>query len=164
MFQGVTREEVVRMRKREVVAGVLVVGLGLGVGAGAVSGQEAVPDDVREAITSVALDYIEGFYEADAERMARAVHDDLAKRIASPGPDGRRRLSHMGKWTLVENTRRNPRPREVDFRDRVTVLDVFEGAAVVRVDADGWVDFLQVAELDGRWVIVNVLWELMPEG
>jgi hypothetical protein len=126
------------------------------------SASESEKDAITEedAITSVALDYIEGFYEADAERMARAVHADLAKRIASPGPDGRRRLRHMGKWTLVENTRLNPRPRQVELRDRVKILDVFGGAAVVRVDADTWVDFLQMARIDDSWVIVNVLWEL----
>lgn len=26
----------------------------------------------------------------------------------------------------------------------------------------GWVDYLQLAKVDGRWVIVNVLWERKP--
>ena len=26
-----------------------------------------------------------------------------------------------------------------------------------------WVDYLQLAKVDGRWVIVNVLWERKPE-
>ncbi len=118
----------------------------------------------REAIVAVALDYIEGYHEADPDRMARSVHADLAKRIADPGRDGVRRLSHMGKWTLVELTRRNARPQaDADFGDRVKILDIFEGAAVVRVDASTWVDFLQVAKFGERWQIVNVLWELRPD-
>jgi hypothetical protein len=131
---------------------------------GSLAAQEQVPAEVREAITAVALDYIEGFYEGDAERMARSVHEDLAKRIAMPGPDGHRSLDHMGKATLVENTRRNPQPRDVDLRDRVKILDVYGAAAMVRVDADTWVDFLQLARLDDGWIIVNVLWELRPQG
>ena len=26
-----------------------------------------------------------------------------------------------------------------------------------------WIDYLQIAKVDGRWVIVNVLWESKPE-
>ena len=35
--------------------------------------------------------------------------------------------------------------------------------AVARVDAGDWVDYLQLAKWNGRWVIVNVLWELRPQ-
>ena len=45
----------------------------------------------------------------------------------------------------------------------MTSLDVFEHAAVVRVDGPEWVDFLHMARWNGRWVIVNVLWEPRPE-
>jgi hypothetical protein len=27
-----------------------------------------------------------------------------------------------------------------------------------------WIDYIQMAKVDGRWVIVNVLWERKPEG
>lgn len=114
----------------------------------------------REAIIATALDYLEGWYEANPERMARAVHADLAKRIAMPGEDGRRRLEHMDKETLVRYTANNKGQADVDLRDQIRILDVFGNAAVVRADADRWVDFLQLAKIDDRWVIVNVLWEL----
>lgn len=129
----------------------------------ALQGQEmgATAEDL-EAITMTALDYIEGWYEADPERMARAVHDDLAKRIAREGSDGTTELNHMGKETLVDYTRRNKSAGDVDLRDRVKILDVYENAAVVRVDADRWVDFLDIAKLDDGWVIVNVLWAMRP--
>src|SRR5262249_46471729 len=46
-----------------------------------VSAQKAnASDEVRAAIKQTALDYIEGWYEGDAERMERAVHPELAKR------------------------------------------------------------------------------------
>ena len=127
-----------------------------------VAAQADLPATDREAIIGVSLDYIEGFYESNPDRMAQAVHADLAKRIAMPGRDGVRRLSHMGKWTLVENTRRSRARTNVDLRDKVRILDVFGGAAMVRVDAETWVDFLQIAKMQDRWVIVNVLWELRP--
>ena len=40
---------------------------------------------------------------------------------------------------------------------------VFGNTASVRVDASSWVDYMHVAKWNGRWVIVNVLWELRPQ-
>ena len=45
----------------------------------------------------------------------------------------------------------------------VHILDIFENAASVKVVAHGWIDYMHMAKWDGRWVIVNVLWELKPE-
>ena len=45
----------------------------------------------------------------------------------------------------------------------MTILDVFGNAASVKVMMDGWIDSLHIAKFDGRWVIVNVLWELKPQ-
>ena len=70
----------------------------------------------------------------------------------------------MGEQTLVEMTRNRGEREKVDLRDRIRILDVFGKAAVVRADADSWVDFLQIAQIEGEWVIVNVLWELHPRG
>jgi hypothetical protein len=50
-------------------------------------------------------------------------------------------------------------PKEKQRTD-VRILDVFRNAAVVRVDADAWVDYLQLVREGDRWLILNVLWEL----
>jgi hypothetical protein len=42
----------------------------------------------------------------------------------------------------------------------VRILDIFENAASVRATMSGWVDYMHMARWNGRWVIVNVLWEL----
>lgn len=46
--------------------------------------------------------------------------------------------------------------------DAVRVLDVYGNAASVRVQAATWVDYMHMAKSNGRWVIVNVLWEFDP--
>jgi hypothetical protein len=48
-------------------------------------------------------------------------------------------------------------------RAEVKILDIFGNAASVRVDADSWIDYLQIGKMDGEWKILNVLWELRPE-
>ena len=32
-----------------------------------------------------------------------------------------------------------------------------------KVVAENWIDYMYLAKFNGRWVIVNVLWELKPE-
>jgi putative lumazine-binding protein len=47
-------------------------------------------------------------------------------------------------------------------KNDVRILDIYEGAASVRVNAADWIDYMQMARWNGRWVIVNVLWENAP--
>jgi hypothetical protein len=112
------------------------------------------------AIRATALDYIDGYYTGDAVRMERALHPDLAKRIVMTDAQGRSRLGQMGAMTLVQGTRAGGGKDETVKREDVRILDIFQNAASVRIDAGTWVDYLQLAKWNGRWVIVNVLWEL----
>ena len=78
---------------------------------------------------------------------------------------GRSGLGQMSAMSLVQGTRSGggkQTPKEKQQRD-VTILDVFENAASVKVVASDWIDYLHMAKWNGRWVIVNVLWELKPE-
>jgi hypothetical protein len=117
------------------------------------------------AIRATALDYIEGWYTGSGERMERALHPELAKRIVNTNPNGRSSLGQQGAMTLVNNTKAGGgknTPVEQQRKD-VKILDIFGNTASVRVDASTWVDYLHVARWNGRWVIVNVLWELRPQ-
>lgn len=120
----------------------------------------------QSAIKQAALDYIEGWYEGDAERMERALHPDLAKRIVRTDPkSGRSRLEQMSAMGLVQGVRAGwgkNTPKEKQQKD-VTILDVYENAASVKIIASDWIDYLHLAKFNGRWVIVNVLWELKPD-
>lgn len=117
------------------------------------------------AIKQTALDYIEGWYEGNAERMEHALHPELAKRIVrTDTKTGRSGLGQMSAMSLVQGTRSGGgknTPKGKQQKD-VTILDVFENAASVKVVASDWVDYLHMAKWNARWVIVNVLWELKP--
>lgn len=115
-------------------------------------------------IRQAALDYIEGYYEGNADRMARAVHPELAKRIVNVDERGRYRLGQMSAMTLVEATRAGggKDTPQADQRKEVRILDIYQNAASAKIDASYWVDYLQLAKWNGRWVIVNVLWEMHP--
>lgn len=118
-----------------------------------------------ELIKQTALDYIEGWYEGNAERMERSLHPELAKRIVRTDNRGRSSLGSMGAMQLVQYTRVSDGkniPKDKQQKD-VTVLDIFGNAASAKVVAADWIDYMHLAKWNGRWVIVNVLWELKPK-
>ena len=141
---------------RRVLLSIVLGGLGA---AGTLRGQSAADS---AAIRATALDYAEGWYEGNAERMERALHPELAKRIMRTTPEGRSRLEQMSAMTLVQGTRAGggkSTPPDRQQKD-VYILDIFNGAASVKTVMSGWIDYMHMARWNGRWVIVNVLWEL----
>ena len=120
---------------------------------------QAFADD-REKIKATALDYAMGWYTGDGDRMARALHPDLAKRIATA--EG---LQHMTAEQLIAGTRKGwgkSTPEDQRLAD-VTIFDVFGNAATVRLEMRDWIDYLHVAKFGDEWKIVNVLWEKKPK-
>src|SRR2546427_12903158 len=122
----------------------------------------ATPAEDETAIRAACLDYIEGWYTADAARMERALHPDLAKRIVTRDDKGRYRLGQMSAMGLVQGTRDGggkQTPAAEQQKD-VTVLDVYQNAASAKIVASGWIDYLHLARWSGQWKMVNVLWAL----
>lgn len=125
---------------------------------------QAQADADRDAIKRTALNYAEGWYEGNAEKMESALHPDLAKRIARTNDKGQTRLDQMSAMSLVQGTRGGfgkQTPREEQQKD-VTILDVLGGAATVKLEMRDWVDYMHIAKSNGKWVVVNVLWEMKP--
>ena len=115
------------------------------------------------AIRSTALDYIDGWWSGDANRMAAALHPELVKRIRGADSSGTREwIDQQGASRLVLGTGRGG-GRETPVANRrsdVRILDIFQNTASVRVDAGAWVDYLHLVRWKGRWVILTVLWEV----
>ena len=118
------------------------------------------------AIRATALDYIEGFYTGDAARMERALHTDLKKRIVERKPGEAETLQEMTADQLVQMTAGGGGKQMPDEQKRsdVEILDIYGGMASVKIVAGLWVDYMHIAEVDGEWKIVNVLWEMSPRG
>jgi hypothetical protein len=122
---------------------------------------QTISADDEAAIKKPAVNYIEGWYAADAARMESAVHPELAKRIVGTNPQGTSSFGSQGAMTLVQSTRngggRNT-PKE-NQRSEISILDRYDNMAVVKVVSFNYVDYLQVAKWNGEWKIINVLWE-----
>jgi len=114
-------------------------------------------------IRATALDYIEGWYTNDASRMERALHPKLAKRMVWADSAGKSHLVDLTALELIQGTRQHPPAPASERRKDVQILSAFGNAAVVRIDAQDWVDYLQQIKWNGKWKIINVVWEDRPE-
>jgi len=123
-----------------------------------------VDDAAREAITRAAMDYMDGAHAGDAARMERAVHPELTKVTVVKLPNGRDVLHKAGSSRLVEMIRSGGAP--VPEADRNIALEIFavrEGLAAARITSSVFYDYLLLADIDGSWKIINVLWKMNPE-
>jgi hypothetical protein len=115
------------------------------------------------AIRATALDYIDGWYGNNADRMERALHPKLAKRMVWADSAGKSHLMDLTALELIQGTKAHLPVPPAERRKDVKILSAFGNAAVVRIDASEWVDYLQEIKWNGSWKIINVVWENRPE-
>jgi hypothetical protein len=124
---------------------------------------QTADEATRTAIRQASLDYIEGWFEGNAERMDRALHAQLAKRLVVLTPQtGQERFTHLTKEQMIQYTKQGGGSRvPADQRGiKVTILDMTQTMAFVRSDCSQFIDYLTLAKCEGgQWKIVNVLWE-----
>ena len=118
----------------------------------------------REAIKRAALNYAEGWYEGNAEKMESALSADLAKRIVRTNPQGQSGLGQMTAMSLVQGTRGGSGKQTpvAEQQKDVTILDAMSNSATVKLEMREWVDYMHLGKMNGKWVIINVLWEMKP--
>lgn len=119
----------------------------------------------KAAVHQAALDYVEGIYLVDPTRIERSVHPDLTKRgfWREPSKSVYEPQSTMtyaqlvalaGSWNKAGN-------RDLAIK-KVEVLDVLDQTAVAKVTANWGIDYMQFAKYDGRWKIINIVWQAHP--
>ncbi len=121
-------------------------------------------DAEKDLIKRTALNYAEGWYEGNADKMESSLSPDLAKRIARSNAQNQTRLDNMTAMALVQGTRLGVGKQTTASEQQkdVTILDVLGGAATVKLEMRDWVDYMHIAKINGKWLIVNVLWEMKP--
>jgi len=111
-----------------------------------------------------ALDFIEGWYGGDAARVEKVLHPEFVRRIAAVTVAGDDFFWNQDRTQFLELTRNGgDKATPVDQRQiKVTVRDLARTTAAVRVDSAYTVEYLSLVKMRDRWLIVNVLWENVP--
>lgn len=112
-------------------------------------------------IKQAALDYVEGWFYKDANRIDNAVHFEFVKRsiITHDSIDflGTMNKSRMDFITLYH------RDREYSLKTEVFILDAMPTIASVKVIFNECIEYLHIAKLNGKWKIVNNLFTGNPD-
>ena len=118
----------------------------------------------REAVRTAALDYVEGIYNVQPERIERSVHTTLVKRgfykkdAATPYVE--MPMSYEQLVNLARNWNKEGK-RDTSVK-KVDVLDVLDQTAVAKVTASWGVDYMLLGKYDGAWKVSQILWQSHP--
>ena len=108
------------------------------------------------AIRETVLDYFEGWFDGDKQRMSRALHPGLAKR--APEEDGGLDET-TADWMIGATAEgRGKRDDPGERRVEITVHDVHRGIANVTVRNAIYREYVQLARTPEGWKIINTLY------
>jgi hypothetical protein len=122
------------------------------------------PNADRDAVRQAALDYVEGIYNVQPERIQRSVHPALVKRgfykkdASTPYVEMPMTYDQLVKLASDWNKggKRDTKIKEV------AVLDLLDQTATAKVTATWGIDYMLLGKYDGQWKIVQILWQSHP--
>ena len=122
-------------------------------------------EDDAEAVRAAVLDYVEGIYNVEPERIERSVHPDLAKIGWGRDREGNYHEYPMTKPQLVELAKKYNKDDRIpdDAPKKVEIYEVLDKTASVKLTASWGIDYMHLAKIDGKWMIKNVLWQSHPQ-
>ncbi len=114
-------------------------------------------------IKRISLGYLIALQELKPELMKEVMNDSLNKvtigfsrklrKEVVTAISKKRMIQNAKNWNK-SNTRFPPKPT-----NQVKILDVYHRIATVKLYSDNWVEYLHLIKLDGKWSIVNLLWQ-----
>lgn len=125
----------------------------------------AQTSDDRKAVEKAILNYVEAFYEADTTKAYESVAPFLAKRGYFTGKTGEARQATMSFEQFVSMAKRWKQSQNITAASpkKITIYEVLDKTASAKLEALWGIDYFHLAKLNGKWMIVNVLWQDAPK-
>lgn len=115
------------------------------------------------AIRKAALDYIESQHRPNPNQMEAALHPRLVKRTfwkdKVTGKEFVDENFAENMVILAERYNNKGDKFPASPRKEVKLLDVSDRTASVKLHADEWIDYMHIIKVNGKWKIINVLWQ-----
>jgi hypothetical protein len=118
------------------------------------------------AVRQASLDYVESVYEVNPAKAERSVHPELVKRGFFIKQNENSYSPHTMTFAqLVELTKNYNKNGQIpkDAVKEVVVYDVSDQTASAKVTAVWGIDYLHLAKYEGKWKIINILWQSPPK-
>jgi peroxiredoxin len=114
-------------------------------------------EEEKPLIEKTALNYLNALNAADAGRLSLAIDPDFNKVTLQPiAQTGKTTIRRQRYKSVMENVLAGIGKQDEVYRNnRVTVLDVFDGLAVVKCESPGVSEYIQMYKGDGQWKVFN---------
>ena len=120
----------------------------------------------KEQVKMAILDYVEGIYNVQPDRIRQSVHPQLTKKgFWRPRDETTYKDESLmtfeelvelaGKWN-AKGTLPKDAPKEIE------IYDVQDQTALAKLTAHWGTDYFHLAKYEGKWMITNVLWQSHP--
>jgi hypothetical protein len=120
----------------------------------------------REAVRLAVLDYVEGFYEGDTTRLVRSVWPEVRKwgyyRKSADAPYEGSAMPYANFMKFANGVKAGRNLPPAGAPKEIVLLDVQDQTAAAKLKAWWGTDYLLLAREQGRWMIVEVLWQSPP--
>lgn len=127
--------------------------------------QELASKD-HELVKAAIEDYVLALYNVEPERIARSVDTTLHK-IGYYDHNGKD-YNHVpmtyqqlydlsSKWNKKGNQANSKSPKEIE------IYEVHNKTASAKLTAQWGIDFMHLSKVDGRWKIINIMWQSKPK-
>lgn len=139
----------------------LFLGLFFSVSAFAI--QQADHPGEEKAVYQAILDYVEGIYNGEPERIQRSVHPQMRKHgfYIQDGAYTEVPMTFERLVKLAATFKKEGRiPADATFE--ITIFEVMDQTASAKLTAFWGMDYFHLAKFDGKWMITNVLWQSLP--
>lgn len=126
----------------------------------------AQSEEDKNAVKQAALDYVEAIYEVNPAKAERSIHPDLVKRGFFIKKNETTYSPHTMTFTeVVELAKTYNKKGGVpkDAVKEVVVYEVSDQIACAKVTAIWGIDYLHLAKYEGKWKIINILWQTPPK-
>ena len=121
-------------------------------------------NDDQKRVRFAVLDYVEGVYQQQPERIERSVHNELSKigfyakngKMVTTGIMTKQKLIELSKTFNKNGIVPDNAPKEID------ILAMEDHIASVKLTAFWGIDYLLLGKFDDKWLITHVLWQSHP--
>ena len=117
----------------------------------------------KELVQAAIEDYVDGIYQVQPDRIKKSVHPELVKKgywkdkdKTEYAYDGIMTFDQLVKLAETWNAKgwlAKDAPRKIE------IYDVQDQTACGKLTAYWGTDYFQLAKVDGKWMIMNILWQ-----
>lgn len=110
----------------------------------------------RTEIEQLIIDYFQGIFNGETEKLEKCFHDDLYLYGDINGEDY---LKSKHEYIEGVKSRKSPKELKEEFKMKIVGLDVLGKVAMAKVHVPfsgyNYYDYLSMAKINDKWVIVN---------